>query len=69
MATAAAEASNANNERDTMLKIREDPIFAIKKREKDAVTDIVSNPLKMRQLREVLGMLSFDLRAQYLLPS
>ena len=41
------------NERDTMAKIREDPMFAIKRKEKEAVTDILNNPLKMKQLKEV----------------
>ena len=36
-----------------MAKIREDPMFAIKRKEKDAVTDILNNPLKMKQLKEV----------------
>jgi len=45
--------NQAQNDRDMQAKIREDPMLAIKKREQDAVKEIVSNPLKMQKLREL----------------
>lgn len=36
-----------------MLKVREDPMFAIKKREAQAVTEILQNPIKLKRLKAV----------------
>lgn len=44
---------NANNYRDTQSKIREDPLFLIKKTEQANIKSIVSNPLKMKEIQEV----------------
>lgn len=43
---------NANTYRDTQAKIREDPLFLIKKTEQANIKSIVSNPLKMREIQE-----------------
>ncbi|RKP08333.1 Pre-mRNA splicing factor-domain-containing protein, partial [Thamnocephalis sphaerospora] len=40
----------ANSLRDTQSKIREDPMFMIKKREQQALESIVNNPVRMKQL-------------------
>ncbi|CAG8534654.1 11547_t:CDS:2 [Funneliformis caledonium] len=45
---------NANTYRDTQAKIREDPLFLIKKTEQANIKSIVSNPLKMREIQEDL---------------
>jgi hypothetical protein len=46
---------NANNYRDTQSKIREDPLFLIKKTEQANIKSIVSNPLKLKEIQEKLG--------------
>ncbi|RKP15213.1 Pre-mRNA splicing factor-domain-containing protein [Piptocephalis cylindrospora] len=43
---------NANTVRDMQAKIREDPLFAIKKREQSTIKTIASNPIRMREWRE-----------------
>ncbi|KAI9592067.1 Pre-mRNA splicing factor-domain-containing protein [Syncephalis fuscata] len=43
----------ANNIRDTFAKVREDPLLMIKKREQQSLENIMSNPVKMKQLAEV----------------
>ncbi|KAI9202302.1 Pre-mRNA splicing factor-domain-containing protein [Polychytrium aggregatum] len=43
--------ATANTSRDVQTKIREDPLLAIKKREQDALQSVLSNPLKVKQLR------------------
>ena len=53
MADSLAATNAAQQDRDAMAKIREDPMFAIKKREQQSVKEIVTNPVKMRQLREL----------------
>ncbi|KAL7746620.1 RNA-splicing factor [Sorochytrium milnesiophthora] len=53
--TAAAEGGSAPpaiNQRDLMNKIREDPLFAIKRREQDSIKAIMSNPLKVKAIKE-----------------
>ncbi|CAG8791215.1 17808_t:CDS:2 [Cetraspora pellucida] len=44
---------NANTYRDTQAKIREDPLLLIKKTEQANIKAIVTNPLKMKELKEV----------------
>lgn len=43
---------NANTARDTAAKIREDPLFAIKQQEQAAYQALMSNPLRLKQLRD-----------------
>ncbi|CAG8743744.1 12180_t:CDS:2, partial [Ambispora leptoticha] len=43
---------NANTYRDTQAKIREDPLLAIKKMEQDTIKSIVTNPIKMKELKK-----------------
>ncbi|CAG8449038.1 7100_t:CDS:2 [Acaulospora colombiana] len=43
---------NANSYRDTQTKIREDPLLAIKKTEQANIKAIVTNPLKLKKLKE-----------------
>ncbi|CAG8554097.1 9662_t:CDS:2 [Ambispora gerdemannii] len=43
---------NANTYRDTQSKIREDPLLAIKKMEQDTIKSIVTNPIKMKELKQ-----------------
>ncbi|KAG8880604.1 RNA-splicing factor [Tulasnella sp. 403] len=47
---------NANNARDTAAKIREDPLFAIKQQEQQALKDLMSNPLRLKMLKERAGI-------------
>ena len=35
------------------MKVREDPLFLIRKKEKEARKQLVSNPVKMKQLQDV----------------
>jgi len=46
---------NANSARDTAAKIREDPLFAIKQQEQTAYQALMSNPLRLKALREKAG--------------
>jgi len=46
---------NANNARDTAAKIREDPLLAIKRQEQAAYEALMSNPLRLKQLKEKAG--------------
>jgi len=39
--------------KDIAVKVREDPLFGIKKKEQDQVRSIMDNPFKMQQLRQV----------------
>ncbi|KAG9290008.1 hypothetical protein G9A89_010314 [Geosiphon pyriformis] len=43
---------NANTYRDTQSKIREDPLLMIKKMEQNNIKAIVTNPIKMKELKE-----------------
>jgi len=43
---------NANTYRDTQSKVREDPLLMIKKIEQDNIKAIVTNPIKLKELRE-----------------
>lgn len=38
---------------DIAVKVREDPLFMIKKREEEAKSLLASNPVKLRQLQQV----------------
>ncbi|KAI0018823.1 Pre-mRNA splicing factor-domain-containing protein [Xylariomycetidae sp. FL0641] len=46
---------NANTERDTASKIREDPLLAIKRREQEAYEAMMNDPIKRRQLLASMG--------------
>ncbi|KAI1772693.1 Pre-mRNA splicing factor-domain-containing protein [Hypoxylon cercidicola] len=46
---------NANTERDTAIKIREDPLLAIKKQEQAAYEAMMNDPIKRRQLLATMG--------------
>ncbi|KAI6089725.1 Pre-mRNA splicing factor-domain-containing protein [Hypoxylon rubiginosum] len=46
---------NANTERDTAVKIREDPLLAIKKQEQAAYEAMMNDPIKRRQLLATMG--------------
>ncbi|KAI2634938.1 Pre-mRNA splicing factor-domain-containing protein [Hypomontagnella submonticulosa] len=46
---------NANTERDTAMKIREDPLLAIKKQEQAAYEVMMNDPIKRRQLLASMG--------------
>ena len=46
----------ANTARDTAAKVREDPLFAIKQQEQAAYQALMSNPLRLKQLREKNGI-------------
>ncbi|KAI1662830.1 Pre-mRNA splicing factor-domain-containing protein [Daldinia decipiens] len=48
---------NANTERDTALKIREDPLLAIKKQEQAAYEAMMNDPIKRRQLLASMGQI------------
>ncbi|EDV26339.1 uncharacterized protein TRIADDRAFT_54223 [Trichoplax adhaerens] len=43
-----------NNPKDMAAKIREDPIFLMKKQEDSRKKELVQNPIKMKKLRELL---------------
>ncbi|PPR00031.1 hypothetical protein CVT24_009040 [Panaeolus cyanescens] len=47
---------NANNARDIAAKIREDPLLAIKQQEQAAYQALLSNPLRLSQMQEKLGV-------------
>eukprot|EP00158_Paraphelidium_tribonemae_P006149 Partr_v1_DN27703_c2_g1_i1_m67681 putative CWC25 spliceosome-associated protein homolog (S. cerevisiae) len=52
-----------NQLRDLQNKIREDPLFAIKVREREAVDRVASNPLKMRRIRTGVSVASSSVSA------
>ena len=39
---------------DMQAKMREDPLYAIKQREEDAKRKLLENPIKMKQLQQVV---------------
>lgn len=43
----------ANSAADLAIKVREDPLFLIRKKEEEAKKQLASNPIKMKQLQEV----------------
>ncbi|KAG8682062.1 RNA-splicing factor, partial [Ceratobasidium sp. 395] len=47
---------NANTARDTASKIREDPMFAIKQQEQAEYAALMSNPLRLRAMKERAGI-------------
>ncbi|KAI0034178.1 Pre-mRNA splicing factor-domain-containing protein, partial [Vararia minispora EC-137] len=51
---------NANNARDIASKIREDPLFAIKQQEAAAYESLMSNPLKLKELKARSGVKDKD---------
>lgn len=52
-AVAQPAASLVINPKDLLYKVREDPLFGIKKKEQDNVRSIMDNPFKMQQIRQV----------------
>ncbi|KAI9183699.1 RNA-splicing factor [Blastocladiella emersonii ATCC 22665] len=42
----------ANTARDLMSKVRDDPMFAIKRREQEAIQRMLSNPIQVKSLQE-----------------
>ena len=44
----------ANTTSDLAVKVREDPLFVIRKKEEDAKKLLMSNPIKMKQLQQVV---------------
>ena len=46
-------ADSANTSTDLAVKIREDPLFVIRQREEAAKKRLASNPMKLRQLKQV----------------
>jgi len=46
-------AENVNNDRDSMAKIREDPMLLIKRKEQLSLKEILDNPIRLKQLREM----------------
>ncbi|KAL5481252.1 hypothetical protein EMCRGX_G021383 [Ephydatia muelleri] len=44
----------ANTTSDLAVKVREDPLFVIRKKEEDAKKLLMSNPIKMKQLQQLL---------------
>ncbi|KAI8497964.1 RNA-splicing factor [Branchiostoma belcheri] len=46
--------SNVNSAVDMAAKIREDPLFAIKQREQQSKKDLLNNPVKMKQLQQMV---------------
>ncbi|CAJ2504459.1 Uu.00g118530.m01.CDS01 [Anthostomella pinea] len=46
---------NANTARDTAIKIREDPLLAIKRREQEAYEAMMNDPIRRRQLLGSMG--------------
>jgi len=47
---------NANSARDTAAKIRDDPLLAIKQQEQAAYQALLSNPLRLKAMKEKAGM-------------
>ena len=47
---------NANSVRDVAAKVREDPLLAIKQQEQAAYQALLSNPLRLKMMREELGI-------------
>ena len=43
----------ANSGTDLAIKVREDPLFLIKQKEIEAKKKLVSNPIKLKQLKQV----------------
>ncbi|GCC36755.1 hypothetical protein chiPu_0015253, partial [Chiloscyllium punctatum] len=47
-------ATGANSALDMASKIREDPLFMIRKREEEKKREVLTNPMKMKMIREIL---------------
>lgn len=45
--------AGANNATDLAVKVREDPLFHIRKKEEEAKKKLASNPIKLKQLQQV----------------
>ncbi|MCD3034245.1 hypothetical protein GFK00_23330, partial [Salmonella enterica subsp. enterica serovar Enteritidis] len=50
------DSTGANSARDMALKIREDPLFAIKKQEQAMQEMLLRDPSRLRQMRARLGL-------------
>ena len=46
-------ADSGNTSADLAVKVREDPLFIIRQREEAAKKRLASNPMKLRQLKQV----------------
>ncbi|CAG8831275.1 2348_t:CDS:2, partial [Gigaspora margarita] len=55
---------NANSYRDTQSKIREDPLLLIKKTEQANIKAIFTNPIKMKELKEIHIIITINIVAQ-----
>ncbi|XP_067869647.1 pre-mRNA-splicing factor CWC25 homolog isoform X2 [Heterodontus francisci] len=47
-------ATGANSTLDMASKIREDPLFMIRKREEEKKREVLTNPMKMKMIRQIL---------------
>ena len=52
VAVAAPEVSAGLSQRELMMKLREDPLLIIRKKEVQVVEETLQNPLKLKQIRE-----------------
>ncbi len=48
-----ADGAEANSARDMARKVRDDPLFFMKKKEHEVVKDTLSNPLRLKQIQAV----------------
>lgn len=46
--------ANANTPADLAAKVRDDPLFLIRKKEEEKKKELINNPIKMKQLRQML---------------
>ena len=44
----------ANTANDLAAKVRDDPLFLIKKKEEEKRKELINNPVKMKQLKQML---------------
>jgi hypothetical protein len=54
-----SERVKANVALDMAAKMREDPLFAIKKKEEEAKRHLLENPVKMKQLQKLVHLFFF----------
>lgn len=48
--------SGANSVLDMANKIREDPLFMIRKKEEEKKREVLNNPVKMKKIKELVGV-------------
>ena len=46
--------TTANTANDLAAKVRDDPLFLIKKKEEEKRKELINNPVKMKQLKQML---------------